>query len=176
MGSPLFNKLGFFSRKSEVPNNPKPPLKEQFHPGTLALSTVQKPWKYLAEACTCMENAMRILYSEGAFMPKSSAMETSESGYRFLLCYSALVRWSMEQKKLLFNLVPKLHYLHHIMADLRSAAENPSVTLVYNPVGNCTSQLHRAHCPIVAPCFTQSAPFSCFAQVYGCPCRHCCRD
>ena len=87
-----------------------------------------------------MENAMRILYSEGAFMPKSSAMETSESGYRFLLCYSALVRWSMEQKKLLFNLVPKLHYLHHIMADLRSAAENPSVTLVYNPVGNCTSQ------------------------------------
>ena len=57
------------------------------------------------------------------------------------------------------------------MADLRSAAENPSVTLVYNPVGNCTSQLHRAHCPIVAPCFTQSAPFSCFAQVYGCPCR-----
>eukprot|EP00439_Symbiodinium_sp_Y106_P011305 s8131_g1.t1 len=83
---------------------------------------------------------MRILYSEGAFMPKSSAMETSESGYRFLLCYSALVRWSMEQKKL-----QKLNHgfdvmLHHIMADLRSAAENPSVTLVYNPVGNCTSQ------------------------------------
>lgn len=87
-----------------------------------------------------METAMRTLYSEGAFMPKSSAMQASECGYRFLLCYSRLVQWSLEEKKLLFNLIPKLHYLHHIMEDLRRAAENSTISMVYNPVGNCTSQ------------------------------------
>ena len=88
----------------------------------------------------CMETAMRILYSEGAFMPKSSAMEAAEAGYRFLHCYSSLVLYSMEHKRLLFNLVPKLHYLHHIVEDLRSSAAHPDVSLCFNPVGNCTSQ------------------------------------
>ena len=88
---------------------------------------------------------MRILYSEGAFMPKSSAKQASEAGYRFLLCYSSLVRWSIGAKRLLFNLVPKLHYLHHIWEDLRRASEDSDTkdsdtSLVYNPVGNCTAQ------------------------------------
>ncbi|CAE7379682.1 unnamed protein product [Symbiodinium sp. CCMP2456] len=91
-----------------------------------------------------METAMRTLYSEGAFMPKCSAMQASECGYRFLLCYSRLVQWSLEEKKLLFNLIPKLHYLHHVMEDLRRAAENSTISMVHNPVGNCTSQYMAA--------------------------------
>ena len=83
---------------------------------------------------------MRILYSQGAFMPKSSAKQASEAGYCFLLCYSQLVHWSIQSKKLLFNLVPKLHYFHHVVEDLRVASEDPNVSLVYNPVANCTSQ------------------------------------
>ena len=38
------------------------------------------------------------------------------------------------------ELVPKLHSLHQILEDLRPAAGNRRVALVYNPVGNCTSQ------------------------------------
>ena len=53
-----------------------------------------------------MENAKRILYSDGAFMPKSSAMEAAEAGYRFLHCYASLARRSKEQKKLLLNWYP----------------------------------------------------------------------
>ena len=57
-----------------------------------------------------MENAKRILYSDGAFMPKSSAMEAAEASYRFLHCYASLARWSKEQKKeqkkLLLNWYP----------------------------------------------------------------------
>ena len=100
----------------------------------------KSPWKYLAKGSASVETAMRILYSQGAFMPKSSAKQASEAGYCFLLCYSQLVHWSIQAKKLLFNLVPKLHYFHHVVEDLRVASEDPNVSLVYNPVANCTSQ------------------------------------
>ena len=106
----------------------------------LPVDVAEKPWKYIYEGCRNIHLCMHTLYSEGAFMPCSSALEASSQGHRFLLCYSKLVEYSIEQGKLHFNLTPKCHYLHHILVDLAQAARKEGVEQIFNPICNSTSQ------------------------------------
>ena len=106
---------------------------------TLPVSPTEKPWKYLHQGCLSIAAATRTLYTEGVFMPKAVAAQCAEDGYVFLWCYSHLVNYCIAEKLLLFNLVPKCHYWHHVVEELRAAALDNECSLVHNPATNCTS-------------------------------------
>ncbi|CAE7509436.1 unnamed protein product, partial [Symbiodinium necroappetens] len=105
----------------------------------LPVPHTEKPWKYLRQGAASIGVCMRTLYEESIFMEKSTALQCAEDGYMFLCCYSHLVNHSVHHKRLLFNLVPKLHYWHHVVAELRNSALDDKTSLVFNPTTNCTS-------------------------------------
>ena len=100
----------------------------------------ERPFKYIFAGASAIHCFMRILYAEGAFLPGSVGVEASSHAQRFLLCYSKLAEFGVERKLLLFNLTPKLHYLHHVCFDLVEGGACRNLAFVSNPLSNSTSQ------------------------------------
>ena len=100
----------------------------------------QRPFKYVYAGATAIHSFMRLLFEEGAFLPNSVAIEAAMKAQRFLLCYGKLAEFAVQNNRLLFNLVPKLHYLHHVSNDLFKGALHRRLAHVANPLTNSTSQ------------------------------------
>ena len=106
----------------------------------LPVDANERPWKYIVQACEALGDFMRTLYAEAVFMDKTAANHAAGRGFHFLLCYSKLVEWSMEQNRLLYNLTPKLHYYHHVVMELFTMSQNAALERVFNPLCNSTAQ------------------------------------
>ena len=97
----------------------------------------ERPFTFIHAGGRCIHDFMRELYSGGAFISCETAVRASCFVYGFLANYSKLVEFSMEHHYLLFNLVPKLHYLHHVALELEAKGTS-KLDGVLNPVCNCT--------------------------------------
>ena len=107
----------------------------------LKLDEDEKPWKYICGACRGMETAMSIFYSEPVFMDQTRATTAADHGYIFLAAYSKLAAYaSQHEKHLLYNLVPKLHYLHHVLHEILETCGRPGSPKPYNPLVHSTAQ------------------------------------
>ena len=98
-----------------------------------------KPWTYVYAGTCAMNRCMAILHREPVWMDPSRAMEAGQNGYCFLQAYSKLARYALDAEgRLLFNLVPKLHYWHHVVEVLVSTSTSGHRPL--NPLTHSTFQ------------------------------------
>ena len=107
----------------------------------LKLDENEKPWSYIYGGCHGMETAMSIFYAEPVFMDQAQATRAASHGYIFLAAYSKLAEYSSQHaKNLLYNLVPKLHYLHHILYEILDTCAAPGSPKPYNPLVHSSAQ------------------------------------
>ena len=100
-----------------------------------------RPWKYLYAGSLGVQRTMGILYSEGVFLGREQALKAAEGGYTFLNAYTKLVEHSMQfERHMLFNLVPKLHYLAHVMLELVQSVNMNGSVRPLNPLAHSTAQ------------------------------------
>ena len=100
-----------------------------------------KPFKYIYAASSAMNKCMQLLYAEPVWLQPTIALEAAQNGYKFLGAYSKLVAFTLaEGKRMMFNLVPKLHYWHHIVHELWQISQVPNGPRPLNPVVHSTSQ------------------------------------
>ena len=114
-----------------------PYLMETISPDSLQ----EKPYKYVYAGACAMNDCMKILYSDTIWMDRARALMAAECGYKFLAAYSRLASSALEDgRRMMFNLVPKLHYWHHIVHELMSIAQGPAGPRPLNPVVHSTAQ------------------------------------
>ena len=99
----------------------------------------EPPFKYMHAGAMSIHACMSELFAQDAFMPKAVAATAGSDAYRFLLCYAKLAEWCTERQTLCYNLVPKLHYLHHVADQLETWGKCTSASLVLNPMCMSTS-------------------------------------
>ena len=109
---------------------------------TIASEVIQdKPFRYIYAGTRAMNQCMQLLYAEGVWMRPAVALEAARNGYNFLNAYSKLVTFTLEEgKRMMYNLVPKLHYWHHIVDELWRISQIPNGPRPLNPVVHSTSQ------------------------------------
>ena len=100
----------------------------------------ERPYKYLYAGTSAIHSFMRLLYSEGSFLPGTVGIEAAAHGRQFLLCYSKLAEFGLERQLMIYNLVPKLHYLDHVCHDLMTGGGVRKLAWVSNPLANSTAQ------------------------------------
>ena len=97
-----------------------------------------RPWKYLYGGCMAIQATMDSLCSAGVFLSPDVAIQAGENGYLFLQAYAKMAEYAAEaQRNLCFNMVPKLHYLHHVCHELLGAAR---YARPLNPLVHATPQ------------------------------------
>ena len=74
--------------------------------------------------------------SEGAFVSSQAALMASRLRHRFLRSYGKLAELCVQENRLLFNIVPKMHYLRHMVHDLKVRADKR--LFVHNPIRDAT--------------------------------------
>ena len=70
--------------------------------------------KLTGEAAVAINSFFRRLYSSGAWLSSTEALEIGELGLQFLRRYNRLAVLAHQQYKRLFVVMPKAHCLHHI--------------------------------------------------------------
>ena len=73
-----------------------------------------------------------IMHSHGLWLPKSCAQVQLEFGTRFLRGYLYLAKLCMDLRVAGFRLRPKLHYMHHLLHDIRRQLRNPECKYVFS--------------------------------------------
>ena len=108
----------------------------------LPLDLQDDPWRFIHVGSRAVTRSMRILYSEPLFMNRESAARAAEEGYVFLSAYARLVEFGITvSSRLVFNLVPKLHYYHHVVNDLLTiSTSGDPLQLPLNPLCFATPQ------------------------------------
>ena len=100
-----------------------------------------EPWRFMHAGCSAVGEMMRILYAEGVFLEPLKAQEAGLLGYNFLTSYMLLAQHGVRSGRLVYNLTPKLHYLHHVVEDLcRTGRVEPDIVRPMNPVVHSTAQ------------------------------------
>ena len=100
----------------------------------------ERPYSLIHCGARCIHTFMRELYAGGAFLLSEAAVRASQFAYGFLSCYSKLAEYAMERRYLLWNLVPKLHYIHHVAHYLEVNGTSSKLSHVLSPVCDCTHQ------------------------------------
>ena len=103
-----------------------------------------RPWKYLYGGCMAIQATMDSLYSAGVFLSPDVAVQAGENGYLFLQAYAKMAEHAAEaQRNLCFNMVPKLHYLHHVCHELLVCPASQSVGACYAATPQCEDFIGR---------------------------------
>lgn len=84
-------------------------------------------WTHTA---VCNLNAcLRLLYRCGLWMTQQQAAEAACCGMNFLKSYGHLVQLTLVANRDRFPLTPKMHYIHHLMLDLKSQSASAAWSL-----------------------------------------------
>ena len=84
-------------------------------------------WTYTAVAN--LNACIRLLYKSGLWMTQRQALDASSTGMNFLKCYGHLVHLTFRANRDRFPIAPKVHYIHHLLIDLKSQARASAWTL-----------------------------------------------
>ena len=83
---------------------------------------------------------MQTLLKGSLWLNKDEARTAGEAGMHFLSCYQKAAQITFEAGSCRFNLVPKLHCLHHISLSLCTKAGSGFCDAILNPLSQATFQ------------------------------------
>lgn len=69
----------------------------------------------MATCCYNHAELYDLLDKNGRFLSEEAAKKIHDAGYAFLHCYVSLAKIASRQRRCLFNLVPKFHYVCHML-------------------------------------------------------------
>ena len=85
----------------------------------LLLLSITSMFDLCQGVATRMANSlMRGLYHAGVWIPSATAAALASRGFQFLSSYTRLAKISFQRRLQRFCLIPKLHFVHHLIWEL----------------------------------------------------------
>ena len=105
------------------------------------------PWEFDAEgvqqtfleALAHYDAFYRLIWSaDRRWLTRSEAIKAAKFLDGFIQAYYLLAKWSLKERRCHFVIVPKLHYMKHLVMDMRSALVDRTAQFIPNPAGWAT--------------------------------------
>ena len=91
-----------------------------------------------SRAASAMNELFGLLFRAEAFLTRDEAMRVGELGMDFMKVYYYLAVQAYNDKRMLYPLLPKLHWLHHFWLEARDNAQREGYSL--NPLATACQQ------------------------------------